>query len=167
MKLYELVKEMEDLVALSECGEIPEEAIRDTLEGLQGEINEKAEQIALTVKQLVAEAAAIKQEEQRLAERRKAKENAAESIKRYLSEMLLKAGIGKIDTARAAITFRSSKAVEIEDESSFIAWAQENADQYLTFSAPKISKSAVKEALASGIEVRWAHIEEKQNIQIK
>lgn len=167
MKLYELVNELNELYELSDLGEVPEEVIKDTLEGLQGEINDKAESIALTVKQLLADAAAIKAEEARLSERRKQKEATAESIKNYLSEMLQRANIPSLETAKCKLTFRTSKAVEFADESKFIAWAQENADQYLTYAAPKASKTAVKEALASGIEVPGAQIVEKKNIQIK
>ena len=49
MKLYELLDQLNELYELSETGEVPEEVINDTLEGLQGEVQVVAEEIAVTV----------------------------------------------------------------------------------------------------------------------
>ena len=62
MKLYELSREYETLSNLWETGEIPDEAARDTLEGIAGEAEEKADNIACMVKNLNAEAKAMKEE---------------------------------------------------------------------------------------------------------
>lgn len=167
MKLYELIDELKELTEMTDSEDIPEDVIRDTLEGLTGEINEKAEQIALTIKQLSAEAAAIKAEEKRLAERRQTKENAAESIKNYLSEMLQCADIASVETPKCRLSFRASKSVEIDDEFAFIEWAQRNDKSYLNYALPKISKSNVKDALIARKELPGAHIVEKKNLQIK
>lgn len=166
MKLYELTKDYMALMQAIDNEELPEEAIADTLEAITASIEEKADSIACMLKNLDAECKAIKAEEERLAERRKAKENTAERIKQYLSESLQSAGLDKIETARNRITFRKSESVEV-DEASFITWAQKNRDDLLTYSAPKVNKTEIKKALKSGDEIIGAELRIKNNIQIK
>ena len=84
MKLYELTNDYMDLLYAIDNEEIPEEAITDTLEAITASIEEKADNIACMLKGLEAEAQAIKAEEDRLKERRQAKERAYEKIKAYL-----------------------------------------------------------------------------------
>ncbi len=166
MKLYELTKDYLAFMQAVENDEIPEEALADTLESITACIEEKADSIACILKNLDAECAAIKAEEARLAERRKAKEKAHERIKQYLSETLQSAGIYKIETARNRITFRKSETVEIVDD-VFIKWAQMHRDDLLTYSEPKANKTEIKKALKDGAEVVGAELRINQNIQIK
>jgi hypothetical protein len=110
---------------------------------------------------------AIKAEEIRLAERRKTKEKAHERLKQYLSDVLQRMSIDKVETARNKITFRKSESVEMLDEEAFIKWAQDNRDDLLTFSAPKANKTEIKKALKVGTEIVGAQLISKNNIQIK
>lgn len=166
MKLYELTHDYLALLDAIDNDEIPEEAIADTLESITACIEDKADSIACLLKNLDADIVAIKAEEARLAERRKAKEKSHERIKQYLSETLQRAGLDKIETARNRITFRKSESVEV-DEEAFIKWAEINRDDLLTYSAPKVNKTEVKKALKDGIEIVGAELRIKNNIQIK
>lgn len=166
MKLYELTNDYLALLEAIDNDEIPEEAIADTLESITACIEDKADSIACLLKNLDAECIAIKAEEARLAERRKAKEKAHERIKQYLSETLLRAGLDKIETARNRITFRKSESVEVAEE-VFISWARMHRDDLLTYTAPKVNKTEVKKALKSGDEIIGAELRINQNIQIK
>lgn len=167
MKLYELTNDYFALMQAIDNDELPEEAIADTLEAITASIEEKADSIACLMKNLDAECKAIKAEEERLAERRKAKEKSIERMKQYLSESLQSAGIDKVETARNRITFRKSESVEIINEDEFITWAQTYRDDLLTYSAPKVNKTAIKKELKDGIEMVGAELRINQNIQIK
>ena len=167
MKLYELTHDYLAFMQAIENDEIPEEAIADTLEAITAEIEDKADNIACLLKNLDAEVVAIKAEETRLAERRKAKEKYHERLKAYLSDTLQAAGLNKIETARNKITFRKSESVEIANEEAFIKWASEKRDDLLTFSAPKVNKTAIKSALKEGDEIVGVQLVSKNNIQIK
>lgn len=166
MKLYEIAQDYLALMQAIENDEIPEEAIADTLEAITAEIEDKADNIACLLKNIDAEIVAIKAEETRLAERRKVKEKSAERIKQYLSDVLQGAAIDKVETARNRISFRKSEAVEL-DEGAFVAWAMENNNDLLTYSAPKANKTEIKKALKGGQAVEGARLVIKQNIQIK
>ena len=167
MKLYEIAAEYKNFLEAVENGEIPEEAINDTLEGITAILEEKADNIACMIKNMIAEVEAIKGEEEKLKARRTVKEKQIERITKYLSDTLLLNNCPKIETARNKITFRESKSVKIENDASFIEWAIKNGDEYLTYKDPTINKTEIKKALAAGIEVVGASLESKQNIQIK
>jgi hypothetical protein len=72
------------MIDTEEDAEDIEQAWFDTLEGIEGEFECKAESVAQYIKELNAEAEAIKAEEKKLSARRKAKENAAIRMKDYL-----------------------------------------------------------------------------------
>lgn len=166
MKLYELANDYLAFLNAVESGEIPEEAIADTLEAITASIEDKADNIACLLKNLDAECKAIKAEEDRLAERRKAKEKSHERIKQYLSDTLQRAGLDKIETARNCITFRKSESVEV-NEDVFFEWAQKNRDDLLKYSKPTADKTAIKRVLKDGIEIAGAELRVNRNIQIK
>lgn len=167
MKLYELAGDYRELMDKLESGEIPEELLSDTLEGIRGAIEEKADGIACMLKALEADAAAIKAEEDKLSERRKSKERAYDRMRAYLSDMLLHAGVTNVETPRSQIRFRKSEAVIVDHEADFIRWAEENRDDFLNYKEPSINKTAVKKALLAGEEIVGARIETRQNLQVR
>lgn len=167
MKLYELVSDFNEFMARVEEGDVPEEAIVDTLESIELAIEAKADNLACFLKNLDAEITAIKIEENRLAERRRSKEKTYARVKEYLAENLHRAGVDKMETIRAKITFRKSESVEIGDEDAFIEWAEKERDELLTYSAPGINRIAIKRALKGGDEIPGASIVISQNLQIK
>lgn len=166
--MYELANDYESLMAAIENGEIPEEALADTLESITALLDEKADNIACWIKQLTAEAEAIKAEEDKLKARRTAKLNRAKNLTEYLTACLTNAGISKLETARNVISFRKNPpAVVFDDEPAFIKWAQVHADGLLNYEKPKVDRVAVKVALENGAEIEGCRIESKLNLQIK
>ena len=167
MKLYEIADEYKQFIEAVEAGDIPEDAIADTLESITSLLEDKADNIACLIKNITAEAEAIKAEEKNLSDRRKSKERQIDRLKSYLAYKLINSGCGKLETARNKITFRKSESVKIEDETAFIEWAKANNADLLSFKEPTINKTAIKDALKVGEEITGVEIEEKQNIQIK
>lgn len=144
-----------------ETGEIDEAKAAEYLEALQLERGEKVENIALYIKSLDSEAAAIKAEEKNLQARRTAKERKAERLREYLKSSMLAFNEKKFETARVALSFRSSKTVIVSDiEKLDKAYIKEKVE----YSA---DKTAIKKAIESGAVVDGAYIEEKQNLNIK
>lgn len=167
MKMYELASDYRELMDKLEAGELPEELLADTLEGIRGALEEKADGIACMLKALEADAAALRAEEDKLSERRRSKERTYDRMKAYLSDMLLHAGVTKVETPRSQIRFRRSEAVEIDHEADFIRWAEENRDDFLNYKEPSINKTAVKKALLAGEEIAGARLEARQNLQVR
>lgn len=158
MNIYEIEQAIMSLVDL-ETGEITDFS---AFESLAMAKDEKIENIALWIKNLNAEAKAIREEEKNLAERRKAAENKSDSLKMYLDSVL---NGEKFSTAKVAISYRKSSSVEVDD--GFMEWAKENADSLLKYSEPSVDKTAIKEAIVSGKAIEFARISENLNIQIK
>lgn len=151
MNLYEINREMMECIDI-ETGEIEVEKF----EALELERNSKIENIGLWIKNLKAEAEALKNEKMAFAERQKAAESKAESLKRYLGDVL---GGEKFKTDRVAITFRKSKAVEVDDE--FII-----PEKYVEFQR-KISKKSLMDDLKKDIHIDGCHLVENSSVQIK
>lgn len=169
-RLYELTGEYLDFLQAIETGEdeFPKEIIEDTLEAIEGEIQEKAISIALICKDLEADVKAFKEEEDKLASRRRSIEKSIQSMKEYVSMQLLRAGITAIkNDPRARISFRKSQSIDITDETEFVRWAEENNRDDLLSYKVSVSKSAIKDSLERGAEIPGAKIIEKNSIQIK
>ena len=140
----------------------------DTLDGMEQELVCKAENVAVYIKAMEAEAKSLKAEEDRLKVRRQAKENAAKRMREYLMGCMKQANISKIDEPRAVISLRNNpESVEISDENEFISWANEEHDDFLRFKVPEINKTAVKNALKSGAEIPFAALTRTQSLTIK
>lgn len=168
MKLYEIAADYENLMLAIENGDIPEEALADTLESITSLLDEKVDNIACWIKQLMAEAEAIKAEEDKLKARRTAKLNRAERLTNYLSETLKQAGCNKIETARNVISFRKTPpAVVFDNEKAFIEWAQMHAYGFLNYAKPTVNKTAIKDYLNDGGQLAGVRVESNLNISIK
>ncbi len=141
----------------------------DTLEGMELEIQDKAEAVAMYIKNIAAEADSIKAEETRLRTRRQVKEKTVERMKKYLMECMETARLKKIDMPRAVISIRNNaESVEITDEAKFIDWAQENGrDDLLKYSLPEIRKTFVKQDLKANNEIPFARLTRSQSVIIK
>lgn len=160
--LYQLDRELETvlndgLVIDPDTGEIIFDA--DNLEALKGERNDKLEAVACFIKSLDADAAAIKVEEKALADRRDAKQKKAERLRQYLSDSMQAFGDTKLETARVALSFRKSEAVEVTDEGLI-------PTTYITYK-PSINRAELKKALKSGDEIPGAQLLMRQNLQIR
>ena len=161
MKIYEIDREIEALLnEVDENGEILFDT--DKLESLQMERDRKVENLALAVKNITAEAAAIKAERDALYERQKAAEREAERARKYL-EFVLRGE--KFETARVAVSYRSSSHLEVDE--GFIAWAKRRAKSLLTIKEPEPNKTAIKEMLKNNQKVPHVQMVTVQNIQIK
>lgn len=160
MTLYEINKQIESLID-EETGEIAEGNAYDQLEMMR---NEKLENIALYIKNLGAEADALKTEIKNLQERKAKAEKKVDSLKALLCREL---NGSKFETPRCAISFRKSLSADIEDEKKFMDWAMTNGDEYLRYKEPEINKDLLRRALMAGEEIPFTKLSEKNSVQIK
>lgn len=164
MKLYEITNEITEFQSMVDAGEIPEEAIEDTLAGIELEFDEKADNIASLIKSLNAEAEAIEAEAKALMARAKSKKNNIEHLKSYLSQAFKEIDKSKLETTRNVISFRKSEKVVVEDDLEFY---QEYPDFCKVKTEVKPDKTAIKKLLKGGMDIKGCRIEETTNIQIK
>lgn len=141
----------------------------DTLTGIEGEFDEKAESIAIYYKQLLAEAKMLKAEKAAIAKRQSQKEKQAESLKTYLLKSMQALGRQKIDMPRAVMSLKkNAPSLVVDDEISFVEWAEEhNLDHLLKYNMPEVKKNDVKALCKKGEEIPFVHMESKQSLSIK
>lgn len=153
MTIFEIDK------AIMECVDLETGEIIDTeqLDKLQMEREAKLENVACWIKELKAEAEALKAEKMAFAKRQQVAENKMESLKKYLAYAL---DGNAFKSTRASVTFRKSQVVEVAD----IYKLDEN---YLRYKEPEADKTAIKEALKAGKEVAGATLVENTSVIIK
>lgn len=136
-----------------ETGEIDEEAY----DALNLDRDVKIENTALLIKDLLAEAAMIREEEKVLAERRRRKEKTVERLKANLDRSL---DGQKFETSRCAISYRKSETLDI----GFDAIIPEG---FLRYKAPDVDINRLKAAVKNGESFHGVQLIERRNMSIK
>ena len=164
--LYEINRKIEEILdrlyetADEETGEVSEDILFE-LSDMQEERKTKLDNIGAYIKNLEADAKAIKDEIANLKKRMDAKTRKADRLRQYVAEDLLCHNEKKMETGRIAYSFRPSKQVIVEDESQI-------PSEYMK---EKVSvepdKTAIKKAIEAGEEIAGCQLVEKQNLQIK
>lgn len=153
MKLFEIDEALQECFDL-ETGEIINV---EKFEELQLEREQKLENIACWIKNLDADAEALKAQKMAFAERQKATEAKAESLRNYLQYALQNTNF---KTVNVEVKFRKTQKVEISDFSKL------NED-FLKYSEPTADKTAIKKAIQGGQVVEGAELIENMSMSIK
>lgn len=153
MKLFQIDEEIMSCVDM-ETGEIID---TEKLEQLTVDRDTKIENIACWIKNLSAEAEALKTQKQVFADRQKTVENKMESLKKYLSGYL---DGEKFSTPKVAISFRKTASVNVTDITKI-------PEKYLKYAEPAPDKTAIKAAIKEGVDIAGAEIVEGRSIFIK
>lgn len=137
----------------------------EALDALEMERNQKLENIACFYKNVTADAAAIKAEEAALKKRREALERTAERLKDYLLGSL---NGKKFSSPRAAVTFRRTERVDVENAELAIATLKNGGyEEALRYKPPEIVKTEVKRLLKDGVELAGIQLKETLSATIK
>ncbi|GIN88665.1 hypothetical protein J6TS2_50510 [Heyndrickxia sporothermodurans] len=159
MKLYELSQSYNQLLDMAD--EMDHETFMDTLESIQEEMDLKVENTAKLMRSIQGDIEAIKSEEKRLADRRKAMENRIESIKFYLQNEMEIAGIDKIKRPTITISIANNPpGVQIDDESLI-------PSEYMVPVPDRIDKKAILSALKDGEYIEGCTLSQSRGIRIK
>lgn len=173
MTLYDIDQRLVTLI--EDAFDIEDGVICESYEELAKKIDEvqldleaKIENIGLYIKNLEADAEAIKKEEDNLKARRKSAENKIDGLKRYLNGYLSACypndddrAKWKFKTPKVVLGYRKSTTVEVPDVSvldkNFLRVKTE------TFA----DKTAIKDAIKNGRDVKGAYLKENINLNIK
>lgn len=162
MKIYEIPGALRELLdrldADPDTGEVDGEALAAYAE-YQGQAAEKLEGTACYVRELEAEAEAIKAEEDRLAKRRKALEGKSARLKAYMMPALEAMG-GKVKGVMASVRIGKSQAVYVFDLDAL----PDAFKRVMTKVDP--DKVVLKKALKAGEDIPGAALEDRQSVVI-
>ena len=153
--LYEIDNDILSCVN-EETGEIDEER----LSGLEQERERKVEGVALWVREIESDMTAYKVEEERFKAKRKQAKKLRESLKQWL---VLATNGEKFHSAKVDVSFRSSKQLNIEDETHI------PIDYYKTDIKKTVNKAQLKDDILKGIikAPEGVEIVERLNTQVK
>lgn len=162
--LYTLADEyLQDVAKLQDL-DLDAQTVADTLEGLSGDLETKATNVAMFVRNLESLADQIKQAEATMAARRKAIETRAEHVREYLLTNMQRTGISKIDSPWFKIALRNNPpSVVVDDPSLIPARYMRQAEP----PPPAPDKKEIKAAIEFGENVPGARLVTKQSVTIK
>lgn len=144
--------------------DLPPEVVTDTLEGMAGEIEVKATNVAMFCRNLEASAEAIKQAESDMTARRKAIEKRAQHLRDYLKQQMERTGITKIECPYFKMSIRQNPpAVVIDAESQIPAQYMRTPEP----PPPAPDKKQIADALKAGQDVPGCHLSTTTRIEIK
>lgn len=160
MRLYELQQKFAHLEELMETADNPD-IIRDTLESIDALAEEKALNIVYLMKSLEAEIAMFKDEEDRIARRRRAIENRHASLKDYLAFCVTQSGKDKIKAGTFTIGLQKSPP-------SLHLWAPDTIPETFMVTSRSLDRSALLTALKNGEDIPGAALlDDKYHIRIR
>jgi uncharacterized protein YoxC len=161
MKLYELTQNYLNLQVLLEDETIGEDVINKALNEVDGEIEDKAENIAILIKNLESDAEGTKKEEDRLAVKRAALENRVKGLKIYLETTMRAVNKLKFKTKLFSFNIQNNApSVEVTDEKSI-------PKEYFVEQDPKLDRKALLAALKDGKEIQGATIKQTKSLRIR
>jgi hypothetical protein len=160
--LYEIDQDILDCVD-TETGEILD---TEKLDALQMEREAKLEGVALWVKDLKAEAEAVKAEADKLNARKKALENKIDGLKNWLRFAL---GGEKLKTPRCNVYQTHNQKLNVPDEHGLVEFLKtlEQPERFLKFQDPELRRDEIKKALKDGYEIPGAILEQTESVVIK
>lgn len=170
LHLYEATEALNivgDLLYESEGQVTPE--IEELLEQAEGQFAEKAERVALFIRGQQSQAKLIKEEEERLAERRKRYDRSAESLKAYLQRNLEAAGKEKVEGKFISVRIQKNPpAVKGEFSQALLGMLYQKSPAFVAVvpQSYTLDKNAIKDAFKRG-EVLPEGIEIQQSISLR
>lgn len=161
--IYDLTADMLRIQDMMTDPELDAQTLADTMEAVEGEFEQKAEDYAKVMKNLEGDAKAIKAEEERLAEKRRAIENNIKTMKMRLESSMTITGKTKFKTDLFSFGIQKnapSVVMETEDISLIPA-------EYIR-TKQEIDKTALKDALKAGVSLEGiAHLEQTESLRIR
>jgi len=159
--LYEIDQE------ILACADMETGEILDTerLDALQMEREQKLEGVALWVKDLNAEAEAVKAEADKLTARKRALDNKITALKSWL---LIALDGGKLKTPRCNVYQTHSQRLAVVDEAGLISFLKtlEDPGRFVRYTE-ELRKDEIKKALKDGTIIPGAALETTESVVIK
>ena len=164
MTLYKLTEDYMNLLALAEDPDIDEQAFIDTLDGIEGAIEVKADNYARVMRQLEADAAACDAESKRLKNKSKTIENNIKRMKQALQFAMQATGKTKFKTQLFSFYIQKNSANVVMDEQ----YIENIPERFLVRKDPEINRKAIRDAINAGEDIGGiAHLEQTESLRIK
>lgn len=157
--LYELTGQYLALMDIAE--EADPDVLRDTLELIDGEIEDKADNCAKVIKNLEGESKTIEEEIERLNRKKKGIDNSINSIKKNLERCMIVTGKRKFKTTLFSFGIqKNAPSINVKDESKIPAQFWKKQD-------PKLDRTSLKEFLKENGNTEYAELVQGESLRIR
>lgn len=159
--LYDISNEYKELLDLMQSAEVDEETIQDTIEstGLKDDFRNKIDGYLYVIDDLEASNDRIKNEEKRLAERRRMQEKNIRKMKDMLTDTMQLLDIQKERTDRYTVWVQNNPVkLNIEDE-QFIP------KEFYEEQQPKLNRKKLTEYIKEGKEIKGVELTQSKGIR--
>ena len=164
MTLYELTNDYAELLLMAEDPDTDPQAFTDTLEGIEGAIEDKADNYARVIRNLEADAAACDAEAKRLRNKKQTIENNIKRMKSALQYAMQVTGKRKFKTPLFSFNIQKNPAAVVVDEQ----YIENIPERFLVRKDPEINRKAIKDAINAGEDLEGlAHLEQTESLRIK
>ena len=162
--LYELTAEYLQLLEWCEDPDIDPQVLDDTMECLEGDIEDKADAYARVIAQMEYDAAALKAEYDRLALRKKRIDNSIDQMKDRLKTAMILTDKRKFKTKLFSFAIQKNPPKVVIDEDDVFSIPED----YLEYQLPVVNKQKIKDDLKAGKDLTGvAHFEQGESLRIK
>ena len=164
MNLYEIASEYrQQLAALADL-ELPPEAVADTVEGMQGDLEHKLRAVIAYSLELDITATGAAEAAKRMQERAKTLQGRVDYLRAYALKAMQETGIGEVATAEfAAKVAKKPAAVNVLDQALIPPAFMRQADP----PPPAPDKTAIGAALKAGASVPGCELVQGFRLAIK
>lgn len=161
MTLFELTTELLTLLEMAEDPDTDPEVLRDTMEAVTGELEEKAEGYGCVIRQMEHDAAALATEIKRMQARKKSIEDNTGKLKTRLQEAMTATGQMKIKTNLFSFSIgKNPPALAVTNEDTI-------PEQYWTIPEPVLDKESLKRDLKAGMTIPGATLTQSESLRIR
>lgn len=165
--IYELTNEFTTLWTLMEDGNLDDDALAGAFDVAAEDLADKLEGYCKFIKNLESDIAGLKEEEKRLATRRKTMENTVERSKLAMQIALNAAGEKKMKAGTFTVSVQQNPPKVVMDE----PYIENIPEKYLKHPEPEINKKLILEDLKDNFETPElqgiAHLETSESLRIK
>lgn len=158
MKLYRLTESYNRLLMMAE--ELEPEALADTLEALEGSIEDKVENTAKVIKSIEGDIASIDEELKRLQTMKRVRKNNIDRLKDYLQEQLNSVGMDKVKGKLFTVSVQNNPVKLVVRDASKL-------QGYLVEQEPKIDTTRLKDDLKGGLVLEGVELVQGRSLRIR
>ncbi len=162
--LYELTATLRHLLDLAQSGEVDQETIDATIESmdLTSDIESKIDGYAYVMDELKTSNERIRNEEKRLAQRRRVQQNNYDRMRETLLDQMKLLELDRVKTDKYTVSVRQNPVkVVVSDESNI-------PKDFFIEQRPKVDSKKLKEHLEStGEELEGVELRQEESLQIR
>lgn len=162
--IYDIKAEFLTLWAILEDELTDDETLAGAFETATDDLKEKLDNCAKYIKNETAIIKGLKEEEDRLAAKRKAKENAIKRLKTLMKDAMSTAGEKKLECGTFLVYIQANPESVVMDEQ----YIENIPDEYLKHKEPEVDREKLKADIKAGKDLGGiAHLEQTTSIRIR